>query len=86
VQTGLVGTTTRRLVVLVIVTVVVTAGIVLGLSLSDQGASQVPQAAQLKSVRTACTRWLEASPAQPGTSQWCTDMVNWMSRYGTVRR
>lgn len=57
-------------------------GIAAGLVFAG-GPSQVSPAyrsAQLASVHAACQRWLDASPAEPGTNRWCTGMAGWMSQ------
>jgi hypothetical protein len=69
-------------VVGVAVAAVVGGGIALGLVLT-QGTNQTlspSQSSELASVQTACQRWLSASPGQPGTGQWCSEMAGWMSQ------
>ena len=71
----------RRGVLVVVAVVIVGAAVALGLLIGSPAAS-TPKAAQLASVETACTQWLNANPNQPGTGQWCSAMAGWMDRSG----
>jgi hypothetical protein len=76
---------TRLSVIAVAVLLAAGLGAGLGVGLSGSSGQSPTQAAtaQLASVRTGCQEWLGAAPAAAGTSQWCTDMTEWMSQHMT---
>lgn len=63
--------------------VVVGGGTALGLVLTGEGTapttSTTAQTEELASIQRACQDWLNASPGQAGSGQWCNKMAAWMS-------
>lgn len=79
---------TRFILIAAVVTVAIGLGVGLGIALGSSGSGSaagpgtgVSQATQLASLQTGCQQWLDSTPAQPGTAQWCTGMTQWMSTY-----
>jgi hypothetical protein len=74
---------TRLAVIAVAVILAAGLGVGLGVGLGGSSGQSLTQAgtAQLASVQLGCQRWLGATPSQPGTSQLCGEMTEWMSHY-----
>lgn len=78
----------RFILIAAAVIVAIGLGVRLGVGQGSSGSGSatglgtgVSQATQLASLQTGCQQWLDSTPAEPGTTQWCTDMTNWMSTY-----
>lgn len=78
------GTGVRTRLIIAALAAVVAAG--LGLGIAGFGRPGNTQStgdnqAALTSIQTGCQQWLDGSPAEPGTTQWCSEMTQWMDGY-----
>lgn len=74
----------RFTIVIASVAIALGLGLGLGLGLSgtpDGSSSTAATTDQLASLTAACQQWLNDSPGQRGTGQWCSAMAQWMSTY-----
>jgi Tfp pilus assembly protein PilV len=64
--------------IIVLIAVLVVSGVLTGVLLSPGPSNQV-SSQQLAELQQACTQWKASGLARATPSNWCTNMIGWMS-------